>query len=110
MAAQAAKTQYIDAANGVRFAYRTLGTSSDVPLVLHGHFRSNMDYWVSTKESIQTNYPLVKLMLKAHLLMVLCVGSSPTECSRSTATSDNIRPSRRGEKQRHSCNNIPRVG
>jgi hypothetical protein len=63
MAAQAAKTQYVDAANGVSFAYRTLGTSSDVPLVLHGHFRSNMDYWVSTRKSIQLNHALVRLML-----------------------------------------------
>jgi hypothetical protein len=46
MAAQTAKTQYIEAANGVKFAYRFLGNSSDIPLVMHCHFRSNMDYWV----------------------------------------------------------------
>ncbi|KAF2801071.1 alpha/beta-hydrolase [Melanomma pulvis-pyrius CBS 109.77] len=45
MAAETAKTQYIDAANGVKFAYRFLGKPSETPLVLHCHFRSNMDYW-----------------------------------------------------------------
>lgn len=51
MAAQTAKTQYVEAANGVKFAYRTLGSPSDVPLVLLSHFRSNMDYWVSVSSS-----------------------------------------------------------
>jgi pimeloyl-ACP methyl ester carboxylesterase len=46
MAAQTARTQYILADNGVKFAYRILGPSTEViPLFLHGHFRSNMDYW-----------------------------------------------------------------
>ncbi|KAF2431219.1 alpha/beta-hydrolase [Tothia fuscella] len=45
MAAQTAKTQYIEAKNGVKFAYRHLGSSSGIPLIMHGHFRSNMDYW-----------------------------------------------------------------
>jgi hypothetical protein len=50
MAAQSAKTQYVEAGNGVKFAYRVLGNSSEIPLVLHSHFRSNMDYWVSLME------------------------------------------------------------
>ncbi|KAK4508065.1 hypothetical protein PRZ48_001802 [Zasmidium cellare] len=44
---QTAKTQYITASNGVNFAYRRLGNhnTSDVPLVMHIHFRANMDFW-----------------------------------------------------------------
>lgn len=45
---QTTLTQYIDAAIGIRFAYRRLGASSpitNVPLVLHIHFRANMDLW-----------------------------------------------------------------
>jgi hypothetical protein len=53
MAAQTAKTQYIEAANGVKFAYRLLGNSSDIPLVMHCHFRSNMDYWVRIIPQVQ---------------------------------------------------------
>lgn len=41
---QAAVTQYIDAA-GTQLAYRRLGRDSGTPLLLLGHFRSNMDYW-----------------------------------------------------------------
>ncbi|KAK5690326.1 hypothetical protein LTR17_025973 [Elasticomyces elasticus] len=40
-----AQTQYIKAANGVTFAYRRLGASTGRPLVLHIHFRANMDLW-----------------------------------------------------------------
>jgi hypothetical protein len=54
MAAQTANTQYVEAANGVKFAYRTLGSPSDFPLVLHGHFRSNMDYWVGADKQTYT--------------------------------------------------------
>jgi pimeloyl-ACP methyl ester carboxylesterase len=43
--AQTAKTQYIDAANGVKFAYRRIGRSTGVPLVMHIHFRGSMDFW-----------------------------------------------------------------
>jgi len=43
--AQTAKTQYIDAANGVKFAYRRLGRSAGTPLVMHIHFRGSMDFW-----------------------------------------------------------------
>ncbi|KAK5708843.1 hypothetical protein LTR17_020330 [Elasticomyces elasticus] len=39
------QTQYIKAANGVTFAYRRLGASTGRPLVLHIHFRANMDLW-----------------------------------------------------------------
>ncbi|KAF2674262.1 alpha/beta-hydrolase [Microthyrium microscopicum] len=42
---QATRTQYVDAANGVRFAFRQLGTKDGIPLVLHIHYRGNMDYW-----------------------------------------------------------------
>ena len=42
---QTVKTQYIQANNGVRFAYRRLGRSGGVPLIMHMHFRGNMDFW-----------------------------------------------------------------
>lgn len=47
--AQTISTNYVKAANGVTFAYRLLGptfTASDkLPLVMHIHFRANMDFW-----------------------------------------------------------------
>jgi pimeloyl-ACP methyl ester carboxylesterase len=43
--AQTAKTQYIDAANGVKFAYRRIGRSTGIPLVMHIHFRGSIDFW-----------------------------------------------------------------
>ncbi|KAF2172279.1 hypothetical protein M409DRAFT_35653 [Zasmidium cellare ATCC 36951] len=44
---QTAKTQYILASNGVTFAYRSLGSQiySNIPLIMHMHFRANMDFW-----------------------------------------------------------------
>ncbi|KAF2480453.1 Alpha/Beta hydrolase protein [Neohortaea acidophila] len=47
MAAQTAPTQFVDSAQGIRFAYRTIVTNSTsgVPLVCHNHFRGNMDWW-----------------------------------------------------------------
>lgn len=44
---QTAKTQYVLASNGVTFAYRKLGSqnSSNIPLIMHMHFRANMDFW-----------------------------------------------------------------
>jgi hypothetical protein len=44
---QVAKTQFITASNGVRFAYRSLGPTKGkaIPLVLHIHYRGNMDLW-----------------------------------------------------------------
>ncbi|OAP61005.1 hypothetical protein AYL99_06009 [Fonsecaea erecta] len=42
---QTAVTQYVDAANGVRFAYRRIGERDGVPLVMHMHYRGNMDLW-----------------------------------------------------------------
>lgn len=42
---QTAVTQYLEAANGIRFAYRRIGLSVGVPLVMHIHFRANMDFW-----------------------------------------------------------------
>lgn len=39
-----APTQYIEA-NGVRFAYRELGSETGTPLVLMQHFRGGMDHW-----------------------------------------------------------------
>ncbi len=43
--AHTAVTQYVDAKNGVRFAYRRIGNSNGIPLVMHIHFRANMDVW-----------------------------------------------------------------
>lgn len=42
---QTASTQYITAADGVKYAYRRIGPSEGIPLVMHGFFRSNMDFW-----------------------------------------------------------------
>jgi pimeloyl-ACP methyl ester carboxylesterase len=44
---QTTPTQYTTASNGVTFAYRRLGpaTSKATPLLLHIHFRANMDFW-----------------------------------------------------------------
>lgn len=41
---QTAKTHFVDA-NGAELAYRRLGRSSGIPLVMHIHFRGTMDYW-----------------------------------------------------------------
>jgi len=43
--AQTARTKYVDGATGIRYAYRNLGLSTGVPLVMQGHYRSNMDFW-----------------------------------------------------------------
>lgn len=40
-----AKTQYINASNGINFAYRILGHPDGIPLFMEIHFRGNMDYW-----------------------------------------------------------------
>jgi pimeloyl-ACP methyl ester carboxylesterase len=44
---QTTPTQYIKATNGVTFAYRRLNpiNSKRTPLLLHIHFRANMDFW-----------------------------------------------------------------
>ena len=44
---QTTPTQYTKADNGTTFAYRRLGpiNSQTTPLVLHIHFRANMDFW-----------------------------------------------------------------
>ncbi|KAH0492099.1 hypothetical protein TgHK011_007066 [Trichoderma gracile] len=42
---QIAPTQYITAADGIKYAYRRIGSSDGLPLVLHAWFRSNMDLW-----------------------------------------------------------------
>jgi len=39
------RTQFVDAANGVRFAYREAGPRRAEPLVLLAHFRGNLDAW-----------------------------------------------------------------
>jgi pimeloyl-ACP methyl ester carboxylesterase len=58
--AQTAKTLYVDALNGVRYAYRKLGKAEGLPLVMHGHYRSNMDYWdPSLLNSIGTKRPVI---------------------------------------------------
>ena len=43
--AQTVITQYVDAKNGVRFAYRRIGDKEGIPLVMHIHYRANMDLW-----------------------------------------------------------------
>lgn len=43
--AQNAITSYITAASGVKYAYRRLGSGTGVPLVMHIHYRANMDLW-----------------------------------------------------------------
>jgi pimeloyl-ACP methyl ester carboxylesterase len=46
--AQTAQTQYITASNGIKFAYRLFGNTTDSnkpPLILHIHYRANMDLW-----------------------------------------------------------------
>lgn len=43
--AQTAATQHVTANNGVRFAYRRIGPSTGTPLVMHIHYRANMDLW-----------------------------------------------------------------
>lgn len=45
MSAQTAITQYVTARNGVRFAYRRIGQAARLPLVMHIHYRANMDMW-----------------------------------------------------------------
>jgi len=42
---QTAVTQYINLPNGTTLAYRRLGPSAGIPLLLHIHFRGNMDFW-----------------------------------------------------------------
>lgn len=39
-----AVTQYVTT-NGIKFAYRRLGLSEGIPLVMLIHFRGNMDFW-----------------------------------------------------------------
>jgi len=47
VAAIAAPNQFVEAANGVRYAYRRFGRKGAVPLVLLQHFRGNMENWDS---------------------------------------------------------------
>lgn len=43
---QTALTQYVDAPNGTRYAYRRFGNKNgEVPLVMHSYYRANMDFW-----------------------------------------------------------------
>lgn len=41
---ETAPTKFVEA-SGIRFAYRTLGTSSGTPLIMLQHFTGTMDYW-----------------------------------------------------------------
>jgi len=41
---QTAKTQYINA-SGIKFAYRSFGLTTGIPLVFLQHFRGTMDHW-----------------------------------------------------------------
>lgn len=42
---QTAKTQYVQAPNGAKYAYRRIGAATGTPLLCLGHFRSTMDHW-----------------------------------------------------------------
>lgn len=42
---QTTPTLFIEAENNVKFAYRRLGVPAGFPLVMHMHFRGNMDFW-----------------------------------------------------------------
>lgn len=42
---QTAKTQYVQAPNGTKYAYRRIGGTTGTPLLFLGHFRSTMDHW-----------------------------------------------------------------
>src|SRR5258706_15469689 len=41
---QTASTEFVEA-EGIKFAHRTFGGPSEVPLVLLQHFRGNLDNW-----------------------------------------------------------------
>ncbi|KAK5128167.1 hypothetical protein LTR08_004093 [Meristemomyces frigidus] len=57
-----AKTQYVKAANGVTFAYRRVGKSDGLPLVMQIHFRANMDFWDPVLvDSIAAKRPVIIL-------------------------------------------------
>lgn len=43
--AQTSVTQYVTASTGIRFAYRRIGPAHGIPLVMHIHYRANMDLW-----------------------------------------------------------------
>lgn len=45
MSAQTATTEYVTANKGIRFAYRRIGAAAGIPLVMHIHYRANMDLW-----------------------------------------------------------------
>ncbi|KIV88867.1 hypothetical protein PV10_08500 [Exophiala mesophila] len=45
MSAETAVTLYVDASNGVKYAYRRIGANASIPLVMHIHYRANMDLW-----------------------------------------------------------------
>lgn len=40
-----APNQFVEAANGVKYAHRRYGKSGGVPLILFQHFRGNLDNW-----------------------------------------------------------------
>jgi pimeloyl-ACP methyl ester carboxylesterase len=40
-----APNRFVEASNGVTYAYRRLGPATEVPLVLLQHFRGNLDNW-----------------------------------------------------------------
>jgi pimeloyl-ACP methyl ester carboxylesterase len=39
------KNEFVEAANGVRYAYRQFGESTATPLLFLSHFRANLDMW-----------------------------------------------------------------
>jgi hypothetical protein len=51
---QTAETKYI-VADGTKLAYRRLGLGSGIPLVMHMHFRGNMDFWIQHLSMLSQN-------------------------------------------------------
>lgn len=59
---ETARTQYIKAASGITFAYRLLGSSDGIPLVMEIHFRANMDFWdPDLVNNLATRRPVILL-------------------------------------------------
>lgn len=42
---ETATTLFVQAANGVKYAYRRIGITEGIPLVMQMHYRANMDFW-----------------------------------------------------------------
>ena len=76
-----APTHTVDAANGVRYAYRELGDGG-VPLVLFQHFRGNLDNWdPALVEALAANRRVVTF---DNTGAVLVLQSEDTRCATRT--------------------------